>query len=92
MGKIISSYDCEIRNDESVKDFMVLTNKKTGQVTFFDSLIEKAKTKQIAGVQMVVGSEKRAVFSEKELRAAMKYLNTDKCVLNMIPMSDLLKC
>lgn len=92
MGKIISSYDCEIRNDESVKDLMVLTNKKTNHITFFDSLLENARSKQIAGVQMVVGTEKRAVFSEKELRICMKSLETNKCVLNIVPMSDLLKC
>lgn len=90
MAKIISSYDCEIRNDKNVKDLIVLTNKKTNQIAFFDNVLEKAKAKQIAGVQMVVGKDKRPVFSEKELRSVMSALGIDKCVLNIVPMADLL--
>ena len=91
MGKIISSYECELINNKVMKDTIVLHNKKSGKLTFFDILLAEAKQRQIAGLQVVLGVEKRSVFSERELRTVMKLVKTDKCTVNMVPMEDLLK-
>ena len=91
MGKIISSYECELINDKVMKDTIVLRNKKSGKLTFFDILLAEAKERQIAGLQMVLGTEKRSIYSERELRTVMKLVKADKCTVNMVPMEDLLK-
>lgn len=91
MAKIISSYECELINNKVMKDTIILRNKKSGKVTFFDVLLAEAKQRQIAGVQVVIGIEKRAVFSERELRTVMKLVKADKCTVNVVPMEDLLK-
>lgn len=91
MGKIISSYECELINDKVMKDTIVLRNKKSGKMTFFDILLAEAKERQIAGLQMVLGTEKRSIYSERELRTVMKLVKADKCTVNMVPMEDLLK-
>lgn len=91
MGKIISSYECELINNKVMKDTIVLHNKKSGKLTFFDVLLADAKQRQIAGLQVVLGTEKRSVFSERELRTVMKLVKADKCTVNMVPMEELLK-
>ena len=91
MGKIISSYECELINDKVMKDTIVLRNKKSGKLAFFDILLGEAKQRQIAGLQVVLGTEKRSVYSERELRTVMKLVKADKCTVNMVPMEDLLK-
>lgn len=91
MGKIISSYECELINNKVMKDTIVLHNKKSGKLSFFDVLLAEAKQRQIAGLQVVLETEKRPVFSERELRTVMKLVKADKCTVNMVPMEDLLK-
>lgn len=91
MGKIISSYECELINNKVMKDTIVLHNKKSGNLTFFDVLLAEAKQRQIAGLQVVLETEKRSVYSERELRTVMKLVKADKCTVNMVPMEDLLK-